>query len=202
MECSPSHSLTYEAACINVCRAARRWRKACRCSRRETTSPMARRGRRELHNSSRVTTKARRRLNCSKATHGIVPLFDATVIPAPGDYGGSCSFDAAHCLANRSWIGRMPIRSHLLWSMDYHINGLLDKSLSCLHIPLLARAWNPPNCHPDRSPDTHNTTSHARVPVGFIDRAGCPGLSTLCGFAIDPLSTERNVLPSLGWLHV
>jgi hypothetical protein len=28
MECSPSHSLTYEAACINVCRAARRWRKA------------------------------------------------------------------------------------------------------------------------------------------------------------------------------
>lgn len=46
MEGSPSHSLTYEAACITVCRAAIRWRKACRCSRRETTSPMVRRGRR------------------------------------------------------------------------------------------------------------------------------------------------------------
>jgi hypothetical protein len=127
-----------------------------------------------------------------------------------GEDGESCAIRraspqkraAAASTVPKPRIGRMPIRCHLLWSMAYHINGLLEKSLSCLHIPLLARAWNPPNCHPDRSPDTHTTTSHARVPVGFIDRAGCPGLSTSRGFAIDPVSTERNVLPSRGWLHV
>src|SRR5258708_15224972 len=126
------YSLTYEAACINVCRAARRWRKACRCSRRETTSPVVRRGRRELRNSLRVTTKACRRFNCSKATHRIVPLFDTTVILLQAIIEVFCRsilYIAAHCLAYRSWIGRMPIRCHLLWSMAYHSNGLLEKSL-------------------------------------------------------------------------
>jgi hypothetical protein len=50
-------SLNYEAARIKVCRAVSRWRKACRCSRRETTSPMARRGWRALRHSSKAQQK-------------------------------------------------------------------------------------------------------------------------------------------------
>jgi hypothetical protein len=38
-------SSNYEAARIDVCRAVSRWRKACRCSRRETISPIMRRER-------------------------------------------------------------------------------------------------------------------------------------------------------------
>jgi hypothetical protein len=39
-----------------------------------------------LCNSSCGTTEACRRFNGSKAVHGIIPLFDATMIPTPFDY--------------------------------------------------------------------------------------------------------------------
>ena len=129
------------------------------------------------------TTKACRRFNCSKATHGIVPLFDATVILFQAIievFVRPMLYIAAHCLTYRSWIGRMSIRCHLLWSMAYHINGLLEKLLSCLHIPLLAQH----GIHQiailiDRPIQITPLPMHFEV--GFIDVSGCPGLSTSLG---------------------
>jgi hypothetical protein len=58
---------------------------------------------------------------------------------------------------------------------------LLEKSLGRLHIPLLARAWNQRDCHRGQWRDTNNITSHARVLVRFIDRAGWSCLSIPLG---------------------
>jgi len=40
-------------------------------------------------------------------------------------------------LADRTRIGVMSIGRHPLWSVAYHISGLLEKALGCLHISLL-----------------------------------------------------------------
>src|SRR5258708_32361393 len=44
-----------------------------------------------------------------------------------------------HDLVYCSWIGSMPIGCYLLRSRANHSNCLLEKSLSCLHIPLFAQ---------------------------------------------------------------
>ena len=69
-------------------------------------------------------------------------------------------------LADRSWVGVMPVGRHPFWRVSNRLDCLQEKPLSCLHISLLARAGNQPNCHPDQSPERGNTIFHARVPVG------------------------------------
>jgi hypothetical protein len=46
---------------------------------------------------------------------------------------------APYRLADGSGIGTMPISHTVIGSMATHSNCLLEKSLSCLHIPLLAQ---------------------------------------------------------------
>src|SRR5690242_10265505 len=42
-------------------------------------------------------------------------------------------------LTNGTWIGVMPISRHFFWSMTYHVESLFEKTLCCIHIPLLAQ---------------------------------------------------------------
>jgi hypothetical protein len=87
------------------------------------------------------TTEACRSFNGSKAAHRVVSLFDATVVlfqPIVEVFTRPMVYVTAYCLANCSWIGHMPIRCYLLGGMANHGNSLLEKSLGCLHISLLA----------------------------------------------------------------
>jgi hypothetical protein len=165
---------------------------------------MVRRERRELRNSSRVTTEACRRFNGSKATHRIIPLFDATMIllqPMSEIFTRSMLDSAAHRLADGSRIGSMAISRHLIGNRANHSTRLLEKLLSCFPISLLARAGNQPDCQRGRSPDTHNVTSHARVPVRLIDIPGFPGLPLSLDAQLVLYQGGQTALPSLGWLH-
>lgn len=87
------------------------------------------------------TTEACRSFNGSKTAHRVVSLFDATVVlfqPIVEVFTRPMVYVTAYCLANCSWIGQMPIRCYLLGDMANHGNSLLEKSLGCLHLSLLA----------------------------------------------------------------
>ena len=53
----------------------------------------------------------------------------------------------------------MPIGRDPLWCMTYDVDSLLEKALGRLSIPLLGSAWNQPDSHCDRWPDTDRTIS-------------------------------------------
>jgi len=96
-----------------------------------------------LRNSSCGTTEASRRFNCSKATHGIVALFDATMVllqPIIEILIGPMLYAVAHRLAYGPRLRNMPIGCDLIGNMANNDNSLLEKALGCLHIPLLTRA--------------------------------------------------------------
>jgi hypothetical protein len=79
--------------------------------------------------------------NCSKATHRVVALFDATVIllqPIIQICTRPMLDMAAHRLAYGSWIRAMPIGGNLIGSLPNHSNSLLEKPLGSFHISLLA----------------------------------------------------------------
>src|SRR5450631_2629298 len=87
------------------------------------------------------TTKACRSFNGSKAAHRIGALFDSTVVLLQSIveiFARSMVHIAAHYLTNCSWIGTVPIGCHLIRHMPNYRHCLLEKSLSRLHVPLLA----------------------------------------------------------------
>jgi hypothetical protein len=74
--------------------------------------------------------------------HGIVPLFDASVILLQTivEVLVRPMLDMiAHCLAYSSWIGTIPICRDRLWGMPNPSLRLLEKPLSCLHVPFLTQ---------------------------------------------------------------
>ena len=88
------------------------------------------------------TTKACSRFNGSKAVHGIIPLFDATMVllkPMIEIFTRSMLDITAHCFAYGSWIGSVTIRRYLIGYGANHSNCLLEKRLSCFHISLLTQ---------------------------------------------------------------
>jgi hypothetical protein len=88
------------------------------------------------------TTETSRGFNCSKAAHGILSLFNPTVVlfqPIIEIRISPMLYVAAHRLAYGPWIGRMTIRRYLIGNMTNHCNSLLEKLLGCLHIPFLAQ---------------------------------------------------------------
>jgi len=96
----------------------------------------------ELTNFIKCTTKASCRREPSKATHGIISLFDTLVILfqtivelpiRPMDHLSSHRF--AYCTRG----GTMPVCRHLLRSMANDSKSLLEKLLCGIHVSLLAQ---------------------------------------------------------------
>jgi hypothetical protein len=108
------------------------------------------------------SAEASRRLDLSKAAHGGIALFDATVILLDAVVEravASVNRLVTECLADGTGRGIMPIGRDLLWCMTYDVDSLLEKALGRLPIPLLGSARNQPDSHRDRWPDTDRTIS-------------------------------------------
>ncbi|GHP00415.1 hypothetical protein KSF_104620 [Reticulibacter mediterranei] len=78
----------------------------------------------------------------SKASHGVVALFDATMILFYEIIEVVTTLVenfSAKGLTYCSWIGNMPIGGDSLWCMAHRLERLLEKSLRCIHIPFLAQ---------------------------------------------------------------
>ena len=85
-------------------------------------------------------TEARCRCEASKPTHGVVTLFDATVVLLSSIVEvmvPSMENILAKDLANCTWIRTVPICRHLLWSLVNCLEGLLEKALCGVHVSLL-----------------------------------------------------------------
>lgn len=52
---------------------------------------------------------------------------------------GSMLDAAAHRFTSGPWIGRLAVRRHLIGNVANYTNGLLEKLLGRLHVPLLAQ---------------------------------------------------------------
>ena len=85
------------------------------------------------------SAKLRCRREVFKASHGIVPLFDPTVILFHYIVEVVATLVenvTTKRFADRAGIGAMTIRRHLLWHMTNCLKRLLEKALSSLHISL------------------------------------------------------------------
>jgi hypothetical protein len=73
--------------------------------------------------------------------HGVVALLDGAMILLQlvvERVIASMEKLVAQRLANGTRLGRMAIGRHLFRDLAYHFNGLVKKTLRCLHISLLA----------------------------------------------------------------
>jgi hypothetical protein len=87
-------------------------------------------------------TETCRPLNCAKAAHWVISLFDSTVVllqPIVEVFARSMVHIAAHCLTNGSRIGTVPVGRDRRGGMPHDSYCLFEKSLSRFHIPLLAQ---------------------------------------------------------------
>jgi len=93
----------------------------------------------ELTNLIEGATETGCRREASKPTHGIIPLFDATMILFHYIVEVVATLVenvTTKRFADRAGIGAMTIRRHLLWHMTNCLKRLLEKALSSLHISL------------------------------------------------------------------
>jgi hypothetical protein len=118
----------------------------------------------ELAHFIKGTAEARCRGEVSKTTHGVIALFDATVVLLQPivEIGVTPMHDlTAEGLANRTRIGIMPVRRHSLWSMTNGLEGLLEKALGGIQISLLTQTRIAPDCHLGQWLGKDNTMFHA-----------------------------------------
>ena len=138
-----SRSLTYEAACIAVCREARRWRKACRCSGSETDFPRVWRKRKEWCHSSKALQKRAAASRVSKTMQRIRALLHPSMVLLSAIIE-VCIRPMLHIFAQYfpycSWIGGMPIRCDPFRSVTDNRERLSEKPLGCFPIPFLAQS--------------------------------------------------------------
>ena len=134
------------------------------------------------------------------SAHRIGALFDSSVVLLQSIveiFARSMMHIAAHYLTNCSWIGTVPIGCHLIRHMPNDRHCLLEKSLSRLHVPLLA------------SHGIYQIAILINCPIqippfpvhferGLINGPGSPGLPSSRGFATDLLSLVQTASPSLG----
>jgi len=80
--------------------------------------------------------------HASEPAHGVVALFDATVILLESIVEivvGPVEHITAKGLADRTWVGVMSIGRHPLWCVTNHIDSLLEKAPGCLGNSLLTQ---------------------------------------------------------------
>ncbi len=122
-------------------------------------------GPKELAHLIEGSAEARGLGHASEPTHGVVALFDATMILLQSMVEirvGPMQNIHAKLLPDSTWVGIMPIGCHPFWAVAHDVDSLrrskrLAASLS--RVSLLARAASQPNCHPDRWPERDSTIS-------------------------------------------
>jgi hypothetical protein len=85
-------------------------------------------------------TKASCRWKASKPTHGVVPLFDASVVllqPIVEIMVASMGNVLAEDLSDGTRVRTVSICGHSLWSIANSLESLAKKALGCIHISLL-----------------------------------------------------------------
>lgn len=125
------------------------------------------------------TAETRRCFKGPQATHGIISLFDASVIllqtMIEGRVGSMLDM-VAQDLAESPWRGTVPIRCDRRWRMTNPCPRLLEKTLSCLPIPFLA-SHGIPQIAVVVSGSIHRTLFAMHVERRLIERPGAPCLS-------------------------
>jgi hypothetical protein len=132
----------YHALTIRALKAFKRWRNRSRRWARETDCPIVVRNRKNWRTSSNVRALACCRCETSKPAHGVVPLFDATMILfyyIVEIMAAAVENATTKRLANGTRVGVMPIRCDSLWCTTHCLEGLLEKALCCIHIALRAQ---------------------------------------------------------------
>jgi hypothetical protein len=132
---------SYEAACSRACKATSRSKKT-RRSGRETDFSYSEALTEVMLQLVKSTTETRRRFNGFKTTHGIVSLFDTSMILLETIIevlAGPMLDMVPHSLTDCSWIGTVPIGCDRRWCMTNHCDCLPEKPLSCFPIPLLTQ---------------------------------------------------------------
>ena len=107
----------------------------------------------ELAHLIEGSAEARCRGHTSESAHGVVALFDTTMILLESIVEravGPVQHVTAKRLADRTGVGIMSISRHLRRRLTSYLDGLLEKTLGPFHVSLLGSTGNPPGCHRDR----------------------------------------------------